>query len=219
MEMLKYYKCYKAFLSGILMKLVVYLFYPLMMILFCGLMGIGMGVEHIHAMYALLTASGGIIWIEMLLDIYIYGGILAKDTNKLEYLKTSCKGMSVLKKGLYVDKLRRLMTMTLILGVIYAVCHEQVSVGQLISLILVTAGIEELGLLIIRHFSSLNWVLIVAMVANVLGVIVGVLAVNIAPIFAVLFLLMFAGIFVASNKVTMKKAEGSFYDAGVEKVL
>lgn len=214
--MVSFYKSYRVFLPGTLMKVLMYLVYPLVTLLWCGMIAIAMGAEKIYGMYALLITSSMIMWAELILDNFVYGGILAKDTNKLEYLKTSHRGMSVLKKSLIVDKVRRLVTMTLLLTLIYSVCHEQVSVGQLISLILGTGAVTELGLLIIRHFSSFNWTIILAWVANALGALVGFLAVKLAPIFAVLFLLLFVVMVMTSNKVIMKKAQRGFYDADVE---
>lgn len=214
--MVSFYKSYRVFLSGTWLKVLMYLVYPLVTFLWCGLIAVGMGVEKVYAMYILLITCSVIMWAELLLDNFVYGGILAKDTNKLEYLKTSYRGISVLKKSLTVDKVRRLVTMTLLLTIIYSVCHEKVSVGQLVSLILGTGAVMELGLLIIRHFSSFNWTVILAWVANGVGALVGFLAVKLAPIFAVLFLLLFVVIVMASNRVTMKKAERGFYDAGVE---
>lgn len=217
--MVKYYRSYKVFLSGTFMKLVMYLIYPVVAVLWCGLMIFATGSSTGEATYGLLMTTGMVISAELLLDNFIYGSILAKDTNKLEYLKTSHRGMSVLKKSLCVDKLRRLMTSVLIFVIVYNVCNEQVSVGQLISLILVTVSVAELGLLAIRHFSSFNWTIILIMVANALGALVGFLAVKLAPIFAVLFLLLAVVVAMKSNKITIKKAERGFYDAGVEKVL
>lgn len=214
--MVKYYKCYKVFLSGKLMKLLMYLVYPLATLLWCGMIALGMGAEKVYGMYALLLTSSMIMWAEMLLDNFTYGGICAKDTNKLEYLKTSHRGMSVLKNSLIVDKLRRALTAIVILVLIYAVCHEQVSVGQLVSLIAGIIIIMELGLLLSRHFTSFNWVLIIAWVVNSLGAVVGFLAVKLASVFVILFLLVAVAVAMISNRVIMKKAKKSFYDTGVE---
>lgn len=194
------------------MKLLIYLIYPVVTLCWCGLIALGMGVESVHAMYGLLITSGMIMCAEMFLDNFVYGGILAKDTNKLEYLKTSHKGMSVLKKSLIVDKIRRFITMALLLVIIYSVCHEQVSVGQLISLISAITAITELGLLATRHFGSINWTIIITMVVNGVGALVGILAIMLPPLFAILFLLLAVAIVIASNRVIMKKAERGFYD-------
>lgn len=198
------------------MKLLIYFIYPIVTLLWCGLIGLGMGSTSLHAMYGLLITSSMIMWLEMLLDNFVYGGILAKDTNKLEYLKTSHKGMDVLKMSLVVDKLRRFLASALLLGVVYCVCHEQVNIGQLISLILVTAALTELGVLITRHFSSLNWTLIIAMIANSVGVIIGVIAVRIPWFFVILFLATFVAVAIVSNRVIMKKANQGFYDVVME---
>lgn len=215
--MVSYYKSYKVFLTGTLMKLLLYLVYPLVTILWCGLMAIGMGAEKVYAMAALLITCNIILWVELVADYFVYGGILAKDTNKLEYLKTSNWWMSVLKKSLIVDKVRRFVTMTLLLGLIYSVCHEGVSVGQLISLLFAVAAVIELGLLINRHSGSFSWTIFFAWVANALGTGIGFLALKLAPIFAVLFLMLFFLVVMVSNRVVIKRAKRSFYDTEAEK--
>ncbi len=217
--MVKYYKCYRVFLSGTLMKLVMYLIYPLVTLMWSGLVYLIAAAGFSNAAFGLIMTAGMMIGEELVLDSFVYGGLLAKDSNKLEYLKTSYRGISVLKKSLIVDKFRRLVTVILVFVMVCGVCNEQINIGQLMSLIFVTAIVMELGLLAIRHFSSFNWTLVLTMVAYSVGMAVGFLALRVAAIFAVLFLLLLVAVILVSNRITMKKAEGSFYDTGVEKVL
>ena len=109
--MVKYYKCYRVFLSGMLMKVIMYLVYPVCVFLWCSLAFIISDVGFGNATLGLMMTAGMMVVAELLLDGFVYGGLLAKDSNKLEYLKTSYRGISVLKKSLYVDKLRRLLTL------------------------------------------------------------------------------------------------------------
>ena len=217
--MVKYYKCYRVFLSGTLMKLLMYLIYPVCAFFWCSLAYVISDAGFGNATLGLMMTAGMMIGAELLLDSFVYGGLLAKDSNKLEFLKTSYRGINVLKKSLCVDKLRRLVTLILVFVMICGLWELQISVGRLMSLLFATAMVMELGLLVIRHFSSFNWVLILTMVAYPIGMAVGFVAMKLEAIFAVLFLLMLVAAYLICSKITLKKAEGSFYDTGVEKVL
>ncbi len=216
--MVRYWKSYKVFLSGRLMKLIMYVLYPLFAVVWCSLMIAAIGSTTADATYGLLITSSMVLSAELLLDTFVYGGIMTKDTNKLEYLKTSIRGMKVLRRSLFVDKLRRIVTAILIFAIVYGLYNEQVSIGQLLSLIFVTGALTELGLLVTRHFTMVSWTMVAIIVANILGAITGMLAVHLSPVYVIVFFMLFGVAVLISNKLIMKKAEGSFYDVGVEKV-
>lgn len=216
--MVRYWKSYRVFLSGRLMKLIMYVLYPLFVVAWCSLMIVAIGSTTADATYGLLITGSMVLSGELLLDTFVYGGIMAKDTNKLEYLKTSIKGMNVLRRSLFADKLRRMVTAVLIFAIAYGLHHEQVSIGQLVSLIFITGTLTELGLLITRHFTMVSWTMVVIIAANILGAIMGMLAVQLSPVYVIVFFLLFGVTVLVSSKLIMKKAEGSFYDVGVEKV-
>ena len=54
------------------------------------------------------------------------------------------------------------------------------------------------------------------MIANSVGVIIGVIAVRIPWFFVILFLATFVAVAIVSNRVIMKKANQGFYDVVME---
>ena len=122
-------KCYKVFCIGIFVKLAMFLLYPLAVLFFSGLIALASVISFKNAAPGLLSAASTIISAELLLDMFIYGGILCKDNNKLEYLKTSYKGIKVLESSLIVDKIRRWLMTCGLLGIIYGIGNPGVSGG------------------------------------------------------------------------------------------
>ncbi len=215
--MKKYLKSYHVFLANEIEQILMYVGYPLVMVFViwftCWMVqiisgGMGRGVAMINA-----SVIGAFVVIaELVIDLLVFGGLLNKDTNKLEYLKTSKRGMEVLKKSVIVDKIRRVVMTGAYLCVGYVFCHTGGSILQILSLTMVLCGIIEIGLLLTRRYTSLMVLFVVGTMAEAVSAEASVIAFALPgfcfPIFAALYGL----IAVVSHKFIMKKMKKSFED-------
>lgn len=201
-------KCYHVFMPQIWEKLLFYLIYPAAMI-WCG-----RWMEGIMSPLGVIFTCSLIVPIELLLDSLIFGGISSKDTNKLEYLKTSVKGMTVLKKSIIADAVRRALAVAVILAAVYAKGSAALPLTQSVMCALVSFFLIELALLMTRYLSSMAILMAVIGVIEIINV--GVLTAictwegavwGICPA-AVLCILVAA----AGRIIIMRKARGSYYD-------
>lgn len=209
-------KCYRVFLCNKWMRRVIYLIYPLLSIGWCGLMAFAGGPD---ATLGLITAVIVVIFMEVFLDQFIYGGILCKSTDRLAYLMTSCKGITVLEKGLRVDKLRRLLSTAVILGVIYRISHGGADVLQLVGILFAVAAVMELGLLFSRGCDTQGGPLLVAMVSDLAGGVLVYGATKLPSVCAFVFLVIYGVVVIGSSRQVVRKAKEQYYDGKMEEVF
>ena len=209
--MREWIKSYHIFLPGRWGKWVVYIILPAF---FFGI-GYLFGKGVVNGYLVMVIFSGLIIALELCMDYFVFGGIAAKDTNKLEYLKTSVKGIEVLRKSLIGDGIRRFFSINLIVYGLKYLYGYRFSSGQLFTLALGYFVLSEAALIITRHFSSLLLVSVIAVTISLLapwgtawllsktmntllaGIILGILAVGTAT---------------RGRILIMRKARGSYYD-------
>lgn len=217
--MKEYIKSYHVFLSARLFQVAIYVLYPLVAI-FCVSALIGIALSFNMGIGAGYQLSANLLLVgEVVCGYLIFGGIADKDTNKLEYLKTSVKGMRVLKTAMIVDVVRRILWVTIIQLVPLFIFQEKSdeSIWIANAMILLFA---EICCLFIRKSS---------LMAMLLGVIVGGTT-FLSPLLglatlldSLLWLIVLCYILVAvvmfiNIKMVMKKARDSFYDVRSEKV-
>ncbi len=209
--MREYVKGYRAFVSDKWIKLLLYLVYPLCAIGICKFFKL-LFSDVDGFLYQWLIA-GFIIFAELLLDVPTFGGILRKDTGKLDYLKLSHRGMKILEKSLWADKIRRLITTIILLSAAYIICHEEMNPVQLVNSILATGVVLELGLMITRHFDAPGAVGLIACLVYIVGPLLIVVAM-IAPAYCLVGVLVaYVAILFGSNTYIMKKAGRVYYDS------
>ncbi|MDE5777999.1 MAG: hypothetical protein K2I10_05765 [Lachnospiraceae bacterium] len=216
--MKQYIKSYHAFWPvKTWMKPCVYLLYPLIIIV--GLYLLSHKLMYFPAICMGFACSLAIA-VEIMLDYFVFGGIASRETNRLEYLKTSVKGILLLKGSLMTDAVRRLLSITIIITGSYSVvvCGQQIdwryTLLQLFMCILSIYLLAETGLLITRFF--VNWWINIA-VLYVLGNVAVVFGTfiprcNIRIWMAVLLVLLGIGVTVIGRRLILKRAEESYYD-------
>lgn len=206
-------KSYHVFLSSRLLQVLLYALYlPVMMfimlVLLCICLDYGGGLSFGYTLSANLIFGGEVIW-----GYLVFGGVAAKETNKLEYLKTSKKGLPILKKALITDTIRRILWVTAIQWVPLVITMEkpEASVWLANAMVLLFA---ELGCLSVRKSSSVTMLLAVIMAGTtILSPLLSVtmmIAHQIWPI--ILCYVLAVAVMVLNNKMVMKKARDSFYD-------
>ena len=213
-------KSYHVFLSQLWLRALMYLLYPLVMISgMCLAILIvksqGAGIEMAYMMTGNLF-----IMAELFLGYFVFGGVASKDSNKLEYLKTSVKGMPVLKRGIIVDSLRRVLWIFLMQLVPLFLSGEQLNGGVWVSCAVVILC-TEVGLIIFQRTSSFTIFMVVMVVSGTVGgtvMAIGMLCRNFWWAVA-LFYVAAARVTVYSIRMVMQKARESYYDNGIENQL
>jgi len=148
--MKRFIKSYHVFLSPTWLQLLVYVVYPLLLI---GLMG--MLIRESAPIAVCIPITGAmIVLFEIWVDVIVFGGISSKDTNKLEYLKTSVRGMSVLRKGVIADGVRRCISVIIIFTAIYGMAVDKTEYATMLASAFLTLACVELGLILSRRFPT-----------------------------------------------------------------
>ena len=164
-----------------------------------------------------------LIMIEAVADYWYLGGIQDKDVEKIDYLKTSPRGMDIMRNALRFDLVRRLLAAAAVLGV-----SELVGWGGRERNVLGGAGVWLLLTLIcytlsvtatlIARFNSYLWI---NYLTGYVGMIIALIfyfilcvwtAREVMIILTVVFLALAVGISFLAVRVAMKKVEGSYYD-------
>lgn len=207
------FKSYHVFLSSRLLQVLLYVLYlPVMMFILLALLCIGLdfggGISFAYTASISLIFSGEVIW-----GYLILGGVAAKDTNKLEYLKTSEKGLPTLKTAAIVDAVRRVLWISAIQWVPLEIAMEEAEASVWLANAMVIL-FAELGCLFVRKSSSTGVLLVVTvagttLLAPLLGFTMP-LAHQIWPI--ILCYVLAVAVMVLNMKMVMKKARDSFYD-------
>lgn len=165
-----------------------------------------------------------LIMAEIMADSWFLGGIQEKGSEKIDYLKTSPRGMKVMKSVLVMDLVRRLLFHGGILGVSWlimrllgttAMAAKLAGFGELLLAVALTYTLSALGIFITR-FTSYIWVnMLCGYVGAIAGLII-LLVCALMPVPAALpdiaLAVLGVGISVLTVKIAMLKVEGSYYD-------
>lgn len=222
---MNYLKSYHVFLSQKWLRFLLYLVFPSLLLLFAGFLGKNLLYADREANKALFSAflcvlCDSLAGIEIFADLLIFGGIAARDTNKLEYLKTSSRGMPLLKKALITDGIRRFLSIALIAGVGSRLFIPSYSLLDSLTVVTTICFYTELGLIITRHFPNkmvltISLSMITALMPPTIVLLqkarggAGLLFSSLSAII-VLFL---------GRWLILKKARNSYYDYGTETSL
>lgn len=165
-------------------------------------------------------AGGIIIAVEYMLDGYVFAGIATKETNRLEYLKTSVKGIPLLKKALMVDGIRRFCSTAVIILALYPMMKNNTELAEgrpllcIVAFMLFTYLLLEIGLMILRFFMNISVTLVCIYLEWAIIFIIGVY-IFFLPVRVWMVLILAAGcivVAVAQRKWIIKKARDSYYD-------
>lgn len=212
-------KSYHVFLSSRLFQILLYVLYPPVMafitlIFICASVEFGYGIGMGYQLTANLTFAGELVW-----GFLIFGGVAAKDTNKLEYLKTSTKGLPVLKTAMIVDTIRRVIWVTAIQWVPLFIAMEKPDESIWIANAMVLF-VAELGCLLVRKSSSTVVFFVVAVGGTtILAPLLGLAMLIDHLVWPIILCYVLTVVtMILSGKMVMKKARDSFYDDRNEKV-
>lgn len=166
--------------------------------------------------------------IEAMADSWFLGGIQSKDADKMDFLKTSDKGMQVMKTALITDFLRRFVSMTVVFllccgiarlgggkaSAIFSDCNT----ALLACALLLGYAFSVLATLVGRFF-SLFWInMLIAYTIPILGSVTMYLILsdpvymNLAALFDIVLTVLGILLVALAVRTAMKKVEESYYD-------
>ncbi|MDE6761935.1 MAG: hypothetical protein K2J90_14860 [Lachnospiraceae bacterium] len=215
---------YHMFLPRTWLKWCIYILYPVFVV---GSLHVLYHYMQYFPMVCVCLGSGMIVAAEMMLDTYVFLGIGARDTNRLEYLKTSAKGMSLLKKALIMDGARRFFSTLLILLGVYFVMHLDGGIKDAFPLIKyvlcaeIVFALMELGFIVTRRSTNV-WINLI--VTYILVGIADVISITVVQCEVQAWMLVTAlaagsGLAVVGRRQIGKRAEESYYDERTESVI
>lgn len=193
------------------------------------LLGLQLVISMIYQGTGLPLFGGTLVLVEILADNWFLGGIQDKNSEKMDYLKTSGKGMRIMKNVLITDVVRRFLSCAVILGMAQAIAQvcacaagvsekSRIAPLQVLFVLLLTYTLSALGVFLAR-FTSYLWVnLLYGYIGSIVGLTAGLIWISLAlpgalAAGAVFFLAVLAvGISVLMVAIAMIKVEGSYYD-------
>lgn len=165
-----------------------------------------------------------LIMAEVLSDNWYLGGIQEKNSAKIDYLKTSAKGMRIMKNALIMDLVRRFVYLVVIAGVSWlftVLCtagegvRARVGLREILLAVLLVYTLSVLGVFLCRFFSYL-WVnMLAAYVEAIVGLVIFLVAsAGFLPVILanIALTILGVGLSILAVKIAMLKVEGSYYD-------
>lgn len=165
-----------------------------------------------------------LLLLEIFADNWMFGGIQEKDGAKMDFLKTSPKGMKLLESALVLDLVRRLVTLSVVMAFCFfanmAMGIEMFGgdavkgAGVFAGLVLASYTLSVLGTLFTRFFSLIWSNLLVGYVAMFVYTFCCVRFLLTGKLIALncVFALLAVGATVLAVKVAMGRVMGGYYD-------
>lgn len=203
-------KSYLVF-APLLYRVVMFLLVPMILIFYYYL------VRDSIAEAGLIVVMVMLVMAEIVMDVWLLGGIQSKEAEKLDVLKTSGRGMEVMHSALKLDLVRRFLVIAGIMGICYWLSGIQdrmqlVAVG--IYFVLIAYIISTLGVLIGRYGGTI-WINVAisyfaALVAVLCQFLPGLK--QYAVIYDMGLGVLAIVVSIVAVRIAMKKVEGSYYD-------
>lgn len=185
--------------------------------------GKNINVELASRVCVILTQSFLIVT-EVVSDSFLFGGIQSKDAEKMDFLKTSTRGMQFMKNALTMDLIRRFCTALGIIGaevVIFRVAGVNIIQGNVLRqinvvlfIVLTTYLFAVLGVVLSRSF---GYLLLNAALGYAMSAFAGACWAlpkenSYVVVYDVVLILLCIGLSILTVRTAMKKVEGSYYD-------
>lgn len=215
--MIECVKAYNVFVSRNWLRWCLNVIYPVVIILLAGILHNYAGY---YTMACMGIVSALVVFMELLADTMVFFRVGARNTNQLEYLKTSNKGMEVLKKGLILDAVRRFIVIAFIYIGVYEVIYLGSGFGEnhsdinFIGYIIATILCIETALMVLRLFNNMR-VMFTAIyfICNVaMGVGILICRYNISAILTGVLVVASIIVAIMARRILIKRGEESYYD-------
>ena len=220
-------KSYLVFTSA-WYRLAVFLLMPI------ALIGLGLWVERMlwggRGATGVIVAAVLLPMVEIVSDNWLFGGIQTKDSMRLEYLKTSGRGMDILRAALWMDLLRKflaalgIMALCRLAGTWMAMAEGTdygfdimdwgLEAGILLYFTLLSYFVSTLGTFLSR-FGDMLWMNLLVGYGAVFVMLFGLALLNLADIIFIIDIICAVfGILISAVTVgaATKRVERSYYD-------
>lgn len=220
-------KSYLVFTSA-WYRLAVFLLMPI------ALIGLGLWVERMlwggRGETGVIVAAVLLPIVEIVSDNWLFGGIQTKDSMRLEYLKTSGRGMDILRAALWMDLLRKflaalgIMALCRLAGTWMAMAEGTdygsdimdwgLEAGVLLYFTLLSYFVSTLGTFLSR-FGDMLWMNLLVGYGAVFVMLFGLALLNLADIIFIIDIICAVfGILISAVTVraATKRVERSYYD-------
>lgn len=217
---MKTIKGYLAFTS-LVYRIAMFGILPLAFIaldIWAALKGQGYNVQVLLMMMHIL-----IVMVEILADTWMFGGIQGKAAARIDFLKTSPKGMELLQKALIMDLVRRFLSLSLIMAAWVLTKSWGVDVfggdavkglGVILALILSSYTVTVLCIILAR-FATMFWQSVLVGYVGVIieSVCVGFLiALGHPYVWSLAYAALAVGSSILAVKIVMRKVRRGYYD-------
>ena len=205
--MKKKIKSYLVF-SSFSYKVCIFLLMPAVLV------GIGIGIVSIFGELGLTATAMLLTMAEILSDHWLFSGLMAKESERMEVLRTSGMGMEIMKNALILDLLRKLLTAFGILAVCELFTGQW---GGLLLMAMVSYVFSAAGTFLARYGGGLAVNVCIGQISAflVLGCLFCVFQSG-SWRFRVGFELLFLALGVLASVLTvsksMRKVKGGYYD-------
>ena len=201
-------KSYLVFTS-LLYRIVMYVLLPIV------LAGIYIYLEkYISVEASMIVIAELLTAAEIISDNWMFGGIQAKDSAKLDFLKTSGRGMKIMKNALAMDLFRKFLSAAgiLVLCSLALTDGMVLDIWTVIYLLLVSYFFSVFGMLISRFFTLLWCNMLTSYVANFLAILCCVLPglPEKALWYDMLFAILGIGISILAVNMAMKRVKAQY---------
>lgn len=216
----KVIKSYLVFTS-FLYRLAIFVILPLAMLAISIALSMGMGRKSYFVTPYLIPVF--LIMVEVVADNWMFGGIQAKYAERMDVLRTSGRGMKVIKDALALDLIRRLLSMagitalcllaeTLLMGGTAAGVIETVPI--LLGMLFFCYDLSVLGTLAAR-FGTFVWINCLIGYAGVVAGTWGGVAMSLPErgvVPAIVLAVLAVPVSALTVRAAMKKVRGGYYD-------
>lgn len=168
-------KSYLAF-TTVAYKVVLFILVPLAAI---GIQVLLAPMEYLEPGLGLRLTAMLMVQLEIIMDYWVFGAVAAKGNSCLEYLKTSARGLKLMKTALWQDAFRVFAECLLVLSLGMAAHHlvrrdfagftRQMEAEETLKLLAIAMAVYFVavsGQMITRHFDNIQANLIAAVMAN-----------------------------------------------------
>lgn len=195
-------------------RLILYLGIPLLFI------GAELFMLEILEISGIMTLLCMLTFLEIMSDTWFLGGIQEKNAEKMDYLKTSPRGMSVIKSALVTDLIRRFVTA----AGIFAICglleagsgKRQISAAaDLVMPVFAVYSLSVAAILITRFFSYFQINMLAGYIVSIAGAVCYLLqsaGMVSAETFIAVYAVLGMAVSILAVWIALKKVEGGYYD-------
>ena len=215
-------------------RIVIYLLIPAALVAFCAWIGTYMGDMGLIFTVMLLALA------EIISDSWLFGGLQARDAEKMDYLKSSGRGLSLVRNALGLDLFRKFLTALCTVAASYLLIRQVKGglagkpepimdfvscggplqrIGLLAYLVLLAYCFSALGTFLSRYNSTIYGNLLLGYGAMALACLAGIFGPSFVKypsngifLLDLLCLAVGIGVSVLTVRTAMKKVKGGFYD-------